>query len=409
VNLYMRVNDAVTYEVSKGYSVKLIGMSSDGSTVAFTSPAALTAEDKDNSLDVYLWEQASDQIRLVSTGGGEGQSDNCNANWTTGCNVQLLSSERPDIDDKMSADGDVYFMSPEQLDPQNPGVKNQKNIYHLRGGQVQYVTTLDPGTTIKRVQISADGQHAAFLTSAQLTRYDNQYYDPAGNLKHAAELYVFDAASGELQCASCDPTGAPPSILRLEPPGNEESRYTADAMASLSGRFISDDGRVAFGTSEALSPRDTDELIDTYEYVDGRPQLISGGTGDRHELPTLLESIFPGQFIGFESISRDGKDIYFSTFEMLVPQDQNGPFVKFYDARTGGGFATEGQLLPCEAADECHGETSRSAPNPQIGTGTGFTAPGNVTNSAQGHRRGKHAMHRKRHRRRHFRREGWQR
>jgi hypothetical protein len=402
VNLYMRVDGAVTYDVSKGNSVTLIGMSSDGSKVVFISPNALTPEDEDSSRDVYIWEEATDQVRLVSTGGGEGQSDDCHASWTTGCDVQLLSSERPDIDDKMSADGDVYFLSPEQLDPENPGVRNQRNLYHLRNGQVQYVTTLDPGTTIKRVQMSADGQHAAFVTSAQLTGYDNAYYNRDGELKNAAEMYVFDAATGEIQCASCDPTGAPPTILRLEPPGNEENRSTADVMASLSGRFISDDGRVAFSTSDALSPRDTDGKVDTYEFVGGRPQLISGGTGDRDELPTLLETLFPGQFIGFESISRDGKDLYFSTFETLVPQDENGPFVKFYDARTGGGFQVAGQLLPCEAADECHGETSRPPANPQVGTGTPFTAPGNVANGAQ-KKQGKHVKHRKRKRKRHGR------
>ena len=406
VNLYMRVDGSVTYDVSKGSSVTLVGMSNEGSKVVFISPNALTAEDEDSSSDVYVWEEGTDQVRLLSTGGGEGQSDACNANWTTGCDVQLLSSERPDIDDKMSANGDVYFLSPEQLDPANPGVKNQRNLYHLRNGQVQYVTTLDPGTTIRRMQISADGQHVAFLTSAQLTGYNNSYYDKGGTLKRAAEMFVFDAASGELQCASCDPTGAPPSVLRLDPPGNEESRYTADVMASLSGRFISDDGRVAFATADALSPRDTDGRIDTYEFVGGRAQLISGGTGDRDELPSLVV-LFPGQFIGLESISRDGKDIYFSTYESLVPQDENGPFVKFYDARTGGGFAIQGRLLPCEAADECHGETSQAPPNPPIGTGTPFTAPGNVSGGAADKRQRKHAKHRKRKRhRRHQTRHG---
>ncbi len=36
--------------------------------------------------------------------------------------MELLSTTRPDLDDKMAADGDVYFYSPEQLDPEIPGV-----------------------------------------------------------------------------------------------------------------------------------------------------------------------------------------------------------------------------------------------------------------------------------------------
>ena len=39
---------------------------------------------------------------------------------------------------------------------------------------MKYVATLDPGTTINRIQISPDGGHAAFLTAARLTSYDNQ-------------------------------------------------------------------------------------------------------------------------------------------------------------------------------------------------------------------------------------------
>ncbi len=37
-------------------------------------------------------------------------------------------------------------------------------------------------------------------------------------------------------------------------------------------------------------------------------------------------------------VSPNGVDVYFSTFDTLVPQDLNGAFLKFYDARTGGGF-----------------------------------------------------------------------
>jgi hypothetical protein len=194
-------------------------------------------------------------------------------------------------------------------------------------------------------------------------------------------MYVFDAAASEVQCASCNPTGDPHQILRSDPPANEAGTTSADVMASNSGRFMTDDGRVAFGTAEQLSPRDTNEIVDVYEYVGGRPHLISAGTGDRDILPkTAL--LYPGQVIGLENFSRDGRDLYFSTYDVLVPQDENGPFVKFYDARTGGGFATPGELLPCEAADECHGETSSPVPHPEVGTGTPYTVPGNVSQQA---------------------------
>jgi hypothetical protein len=174
-------------------------------------------------------------------------------------------------------------------------------------------------------------------------------------------------------------------------------------LASNGGRFMADDGRVAFSTAEALSPRDTNGKVDTYEFVGGRPQLISAGTGDRDILPKIA-FLYPGQVVGLENFSRDGQDLYFSTYDVLVPQDQNGPFVKFYDARSGGGFATEGELLPCEAADECHGETSPPVPNPEVGTGTPYTVPGNTQSTGQRKaKKRKKQLRRRRHGKRHRR------
>jgi hypothetical protein len=141
-------------------------------------------------------------------------------------------------------------------------------------------------------------------------------------------------------------------------------------MASSSGRFMSDDGRVAFATADALVPTDTNGKIDVYEYVDNRPQLITNGTGDRDMQSGTI--VYPSTHVGLEGISADGVDLYFSTFESLVATDRNGSFIKFYDARTGGGFPFVPPALPCSAADECHGDTSVKAPESQVGTGAGL-------------------------------------
>ena len=60
------------------------------------------------------------------------------------CSAVPLKTKRPDSDDRIaSQSGDVYFYSPEQLDPDNPGVFNEKNLYVYRHGAVKYVATLD--------------------------------------------------------------------------------------------------------------------------------------------------------------------------------------------------------------------------------------------------------------------------
>ena len=75
--------------------------------------------------------------------------------------------------------------------------------------------------------------------------------------------------------------------------------------------------------------------------------------------------------VGLECVSADGTDVYFSTFDTLVPEDENGQFIKFYNARIGGGFPFNAPPPPCKAADECHGGGSIGPASPRVGTGAG--------------------------------------
>ena len=121
-------------------------------------------------------------------------------------------------------------------------------------------------------------------------------------------------------------------------------------------------------------PFDSNGKTDVYEYTEGRPQLISSGTSSTDTWGGGL-LIYPSMTVGLEGVSADGVDVYFSTFDTLVPQDHNGEFVKFYDARTGGGFPFQAPPPPCKAADECHGPGSVGPPDPQVGTGAQLGRP----------------------------------
>jgi hypothetical protein len=161
---------------------------------------------------------------------------------------------------------------------------------------------------------------------------------------------------------------------------------------------MSDDGRAFFATREALVPQDTDGVIDVYEFVDGRPQLITTGTQTRDSTAAgSTQLIFVAENTGLESVSANGVDVYFTTTDTLVPQDRNGSFVKVYDARTDGGFEPPPPLAPCVAADECHGESSSSAVTPQLPSNAALGSGGNVPPAAKEkpHKRRAH-RHRKR-------------
>jgi hypothetical protein len=416
--LYMRVDDAVSYDVSLGHAVALAGLTPDGSKVYFTTAEDLTPDhsDLDTSVDLYMWSEVSaspNHLTLISKGNDPttGNTDSCAASWTSKCSVaQIWFSNRfrenfglfsnplyqgapaglggSDLTENFIApeNGDIYFLSPEQLDGSN-GVKNQVNLYDFRGGKLQFVTALTPGsrscipnldgwcsrTPIARIETTPNDSKMAFVTSSQVTSYDN-----AGH----AEMYTYAPATGELLCVSCLPSGDPP---------------TSEVTASHSGRFITDDGRVFFDTKGPLVPADTNQTTDTYEYAEGRPQLISSGTAPGAEGSGLTTALAIPGLIG---VSADGTDVYFATRDSLVGQDRNGDAIKIYDARSGGGFPFVAPPPACAAADECHGPGSAGPAGLPSGAHSDLGSKGNVPAVQKAHRRHRrHSRHRRSHHR----------
>ena len=93
-HLYMRVNDAIHYDVSKGTADEFVGMTKNGSSVTFTSEEQLTANDEDDSIDLYRWSEATDTLTLLSLGNGNGNTNDCSASWIEGCGVEVPNTER---------------------------------------------------------------------------------------------------------------------------------------------------------------------------------------------------------------------------------------------------------------------------------------------------------------------------
>jgi hypothetical protein len=377
VHLIMRVGGGkgVSYDVAEEHGVSFVGMTPDGTKVYYTSDEPLTVDDEDTSVDLFMWEEATNSIKRLSAGAGEvGNTDSCSAGWTSQCDVQSAhmvidtDSETPGQiftgDNWISDSGDVYFYSPELLDGPANGQSNKRNLFVYRNGDVQFVAAFESGAPAARMQVTPDGDRVAFVTSTRiLSGYDNS---------GLREMYTFDPDTEKMNCVSCVPTGAPP---------------TSAVIAAANGIFMTDDGRTFFSTRDALVPFDSNGLRDVYEYVDGRPQLISSGTSSQDTWGGGL-LIYPAMTVGLEGVSHDGTDVYFSTFDTLVSEDENGEFIKFYDARTGGGFPVQEPPPPCKAADECHNAGSVTPAPPPVGTGT-YGTSGNVKSKPKKCKKGK--------------------
>jgi len=203
-------------------------------------------------------------------------------------------------------------------------------------------------------QLTPSGNDAAFPSTLSLAGKGEETADHT-------EIYRYDATTEKLDCVSCTLTGAP---------------STGDASLASDGQSLTDDGnRVFFNTTDQLVAADTDKRQDVYEWesqgsgncTEESPSFGSAA-GACLALISAGTSTFDSGLLGADS---NGKDVYFFTRDSLVPQDKNGPTVKIYDAREGGGFPYAYPEVPCRASDECHGASSPTPPQIEAGSEAG--------------------------------------
>lgn len=225
------------------------------------------------------------------------------------------------------------------------GTQGQPNLYVWHNGVTTFITTLALAKEALggNARVSPTGAYLAFDSTKSLTGYDNN-----GLL----EVFLYDASSNQLICASCNPSG-------------QVAVYGTEAMVENSygaPHYLSNGGRLFFDTREALLPRDTDGQINVYEYEGGQLYLISAGTSSS-------ESILA-------DASENGDNIFFFTRQKLVPSDTDEEARSLYDARIDGGFPESFTVPPCSTEDAC-----RAAPTPQPSI---YGAPASQTFSGAG-------------------------
>jgi hypothetical protein len=255
-------------------------------------------------------------------------------------------------------------------------------------------------------RVSPDGGYLAFMSEKSLTGYENR--DTNGG-EQDEEVFLYDAHTNSLSCPSCNPTGARPvgefdtgefpvapmdalSIWKGRSLAATIPSWTPDGANLSTGyqpRYLSDSGRLFFNSADSLVPKDVDGTDDVYEY---EPQSVGScqppdygqSSSDVFVQATggCVALISAGTGIGastFFDASASGDDVFFTTTDGLVREDQDGTS-DMYDARVCTAAEPCSQALvsppPCTTADSC-----RTAPAPQPGV---FAAPPSATFAGAG-------------------------
>ena len=253
-------------------------------------------------------------------------------------------------------------------------------------------------------RVAPNGQYLAFMSDRQLTHYDNVEGSHADE-----EVFLYDAGSQTLTCASCKSDGLPPeheSVLdnyfrpeEGEPdegigllvdrlgvwseaadpaadhwlggsiPGWSEA---GDSVAPYQSRYLSSEGRLFFDSPADLveAAKGPKEKVYEYEPAGVGSCASSGGCVG------LISSPEPTHESAFLDASANGDDVFFISDEHLVPEDKD-EFFDVYDARICGTDCLVPPPPPtprCESVGGCrpgtYGESSYQTPaSAAVGTG----------------------------------------
>lgn len=240
------------------------------------------------------------------------------------------------------------------------------------------------GSSLRHSRVSADGEEAVFVSRASLTGYDNT---DVNSREADAEVFLYHAGSGQLNCVSCNPTGSRPAGAHIGQVNSQQYWAAAEIpgweYTQHASRVLSADGsRLFFESYDALLPSDTNGARDVYEWDAAPDQSACNEIGATLYVEAAAgclslissgESPQPSEFI---DASSDGSDVFFTTNQSLVPADTG--LVDIYDARVDGGFAAATQAAACEG-EAC--QRPPSPPNEVTPASLSFSGPGNLVST----------------------------
>jgi len=377
--------------------------SGDGSTVFFTDAQHLT-KDADGQRTLY-------ECAVAEVAG------------KPACDLQDLTPGKAEVRGEVlgaSEDGDyVYFvaggaLSSGENERHEEPVSGDPNLYVLHrdsaSGQWEaprLIAVLSgedaPDWTAEGpARVSSNGRYLAFMSDRSLTGYDNS---DASSSAPDEEVFLYDAVAGRLVCASCNPTGARPEGIEIGAkarPGLNRMTQERDwpgptwvaaqtpawvAAGAHQPRYLSDEGRLFFDSSDALVPQDINHDQDVYEYEPSGAGSCSTSTvtfaaASGGCVGLITSGAAPGES-AFVDASENGQDVFFLA-EKLVREDPDTA-IDVYDAHECTSqtpcVSPPASAPACTTADAC-----RAAPQPQpaifgAAASATFAGAGNVTSS----------------------------
>jgi hypothetical protein len=374
--IWARVDEAHSYHVSESDctrssaepclesgEVLYQGASLNGDHVFFTTTSQLVNADTDETSDLYGYD--------VPVGSGGGQARGPYEITSGGADVQGVVC--------VSGDGSyVYFVAKGALADNRDAMGRlpqvgDDNLYvwhrdaGLDTGETTFIGKVLPQDVTMWGEEPIVGPHLGQASAAgNILVFQSASRMVASDTDQAADIYRYDASDGELIRVSTDESGVG---------GNAEISAEIGGVLNRDGVLpthrlrtaMSDSGNtIAFATTEALSPNDTNEALDVYVWHSGHVSLLSDGSWPRGVVNT--------SFGGAGQVAGDGKDIYFTTAEKLTPTDTD-TVADVYDARLLGGFPAPTNPSGCVDEAQCRGPAG-TAPVDRA-TATAGAGPGN--------------------------------
>jgi hypothetical protein len=252
-----------------------------------------------------------------------------------------------------SEDGEtVYFVATGVLAGTNSlgaaPIGGQRNLYVLsHGGPPVFIATLSeqdekevapypinnrqeaeygdwqPGFGQRTAQVTGDGGSVVFMSNQSLSVVGHPQGYPS---RGSDQVYVYEAASNRVYCASCGSSGEGVAAAYL--PISWRDTYLP--------QWISADGnRVFFDASAPLVAQDTNGKQDVYEWEREGYDSCTHGSGSTGGCVFLLSGGTSSSASWFVGASANGDDAFIVTRAPLVPEDGNEAF-DLYDARVDG-------------------------------------------------------------------------